>query len=85
MRYIHQKASMRATLVCVIQLAEARATFGASKMHLSPALRSRFHCCPFEGGSSVAVDSLFDVSPIAHVVVVLGYCFVMVSFVSLTC
>ena len=55
----------------------SRATFGASKMHLSHPSPSGFRYCPFEGGGYVVVDSLFIVIPIVCGGFVFGPWFLM--------
>ena len=54
---------MQANNICALAT-ESRTMvwFGTSKMHLSPLVG--LNCCPFTGGGSVVVDSLFIDTPI---------------------
>ena len=70
---------MRAKQCLWFTTTESRARFCASKMHLNP---GSVGCCPFKGGGSVVVYSLFYVHPIVCGSSVFVLCFVMHYVVS---
>ena len=56
--------------------------FGTITIHLSP--QSGFSCCPFKGGGSIVVDSLYIVTPIDCGGSVFGpfFCYTVLSVLS---